>query len=149
MKKYKCDRNGTVINVETGKIVKQTIKNGYAQIRLGKNFYYVHRLVAMEYIPNPLNLPQVNHKNGIKTDNHIENLEWCSAQENITLAIKTGLTVNYGENNSNHILTNKQVLEIRAKFIPFKYTYKMLANEYGVSYQTIARILCNTMWKHL
>lgn len=71
-------------------------KTGYERLTLFKGRkvfkkYSVHRLVAMHFIPNPENKPQVNHKNGIKTDNRLENLEWVSKSENMIHAIKKGL----------------------------------------------------------
>ena len=68
---------------------------GYWRVRLIKNssykYFFVHRLVAEAFIPNPNNYATVNHINGIKTDNRIDNLEWCSLKENIQKAWETGL----------------------------------------------------------
>lgn len=67
---------------------------GYLYIQIGKgveNRRYIHRLVAELFIPNPDNLPQVNHKDGDKSNNHVENLEWVTAMENSIHATKFGL----------------------------------------------------------
>ena len=84
---YDVTESGIVVNTKTGKALHQyKSEYGYLRVALCENGkqkrVFVHRLVAMKYIPNPHNLPQVNHKNGIKTDNRVENLEWCTASEN-------------------------------------------------------------------
>lgn len=79
-----------------GKLLKIALmKNGYMslELRMGdtNKRHLIHRLIAESFISNPDNKPVVNHINGIKTDNRIENLEWCTQSENIRHAIDTGL----------------------------------------------------------
>lgn len=76
----------------------------------------VHRIVAQAFIPNPNNLPQINHLNGDKNDNRVENLEWCTASQNMFHCYKTKLRtpdVGVGEKHPSARLSNEQIVEIR------------------------------------
>lgn len=92
---YNITEDGQVINKHNGHVVKPQPNNkGYLRVSIGKKLMFVHRLVANKYIPNPDNKPQVNHKNCIKTDNRVENLEWVTNQENRDHMVKHGLVSN-------------------------------------------------------
>ncbi|MCB1711996.1 MAG: HNH endonuclease [Candidatus Riesia sp.] len=106
----------------------------------------MHRLVAQTWIPNPKNLATVNHRNGVKTDNRVENLEWLSHRDNIIHNHQIGMAANkQGENCGTHILKEHQVLKIRAD----KRTRAVIAKEYGVSWYTIQDIQLRRTWSHI
>lgn len=86
---YLIDENGNVYSTLSSKYIKAHLhRDGYLRIGLYNNGarkeFQVHRLVALTYIPNPQNLPQVNHKDENKLNNNVENLEWCTGQYNLT-----------------------------------------------------------------
>lgn len=85
---YQVSNLGNVRNIKTGRILSSGINNsGYINVSLCKNGeaknYMVHRLVASAFIPNPKNLPEINHKDHNRQNNCVDNLEWCTRQYNI------------------------------------------------------------------
>lgn len=94
-KDYGVNTKGEVISFRSNKKLRSKIDKGYERVTLSKNnkrkLFPVHRLVAIAFIPNPENKPCINHKNGVKTDNMVENLEWCTYSENTLHAYATGL----------------------------------------------------------
>lgn len=85
--RYSVSSFGRVRNDESGLVLRQHDRKGYKSVLLrngcgdGKRFS-VHRLVAMAFLGAPLDHKQVNHKDGCKTNNHVDNLEWCTGSQN-------------------------------------------------------------------
>jgi len=148
---------------------------GYPTVCLCKNnhtkYKRVHRIVAETFILNPLNLPCVNHKDGNKTNNNVDNLEWCTHSYNTKHALKNGLinaekrhkasqknikkaqkksrVLNIGETNPSAVLKENDILEIRNIYSNKKMSSKQLAKKYNVHITTIQRIISKKTWAHV
>lgn len=109
---------------------------------------YVHRIVAETFVPNPKNLPEVNHKDGNKQNNNSENLEWCTHKDNVHHGIRTGLTVNYGENSKNHVLTEKEVIKFR-RICRKGETISSISELFNKNNKTIRCAISGDSWKYL
>ena len=155
-KNYYISDEGEVKNINTGRILTPYITpQGYyrTNIRIeGKTkALFIHQAVAELFIPNPLNLPMVNHKDGIKTNNYASNLEWCDASYNTQHAIKYGLLKVNGEDNNISKLTEADVLYIRSHYIKYssEWGINALGKKFGVTGAQISRIVNRIDWKHI
>lgn len=138
-----------------GRTVKPSTSKGYQYAHLCKLSKYttisIHRLVALAFIPNPDNLPQVNHIDGNKQNNHVSNLEWVTEKENINHAWDNGLATNSGENNVLAKLTEDDVRFIRSNYNPAipEFGQKALAEKFGVKQPVISKVVHRKSWKHV
>lgn len=150
--RYSVNVHGEVFSHYFGKIKrKPTIDRlGYETIALTKDnkrvCSSVHRTVASCFIENPNKFKEVNHKDGDKLNNKLENLEWCSRKDNMKHAFKIGLINNLkGDKHPGAKLTEEQAIEI--KFSGKSTRYFIL--KYNLDKSTINKIKNGTNWKHL
>lgn len=148
-------KNGSIAWNKEKLLKLQLTHRGYQYVNLtiikDSKSFPIHRLVAMAFLPNPSNKPEVNHLNGVKTDNQISNLKWTTRQENMDHARKNGLFPkghNQGENHGKSTLKAEQVKEIRKKRDNGE-SVKSIAATYGVSSSRISSIVNYTTWKHI
>ena len=143
---YNITEQGEIINKHNNRKLKPQLNGkGYLRVIIGHKRYFVHRLVAQKYIPNPENKLQVNHKDGNKLNNHASNLEWVTNQENRNHAMDKGLHL-YGDKCSWAKLTNKDALFI---FQDNLHSITELATMFNVARTTIRDIKVGKTWKQL
>jgi hypothetical protein len=133
-------------------LLKPATERGYKRVHLTNNkkgrSIRVHRLVADAFIPNPLNLPYVNHKDADKSNNHATNLEWCTHDNNMKHAWALGLPkTHYGESHGMSRLTEHDVLNIRRLYSTGKTSYPKLSRQFGISISHAHRIVSKQIWK--
>lgn len=117
---------------------------GYLQVRLNRRNRYVHRLVALAFLAPKDGCDFVNHKDGDKTNNRVENLEWTTVQGNLIHKVRV-LGKGQGITHSKAILTESQVREIRIH----AGLHREVARKYGVSRTTVSLIKSGKSWAHL
>lgn len=153
---YEISNYGRLRNSITGKIRKNTFdKYGYVKIdiTLGNNNKHkkiaIHRAVAQLFIPNPENKPQVNHIDGNKSNNNVDNLEWVTAKENIFHSLNNSLQPT-GERCSFSKLSQKEVDYIRNNYKKRDKIFggKALAKKFNIDESIISEIINKKIWKY-
>jgi hypothetical protein len=152
--KYEASTLGKIRNAETKRELKfSEIRRGY---KIFKAYYKdgdkrnmtVHKAVATTFVPNPDNLPQLNHKNGNKADNRMENLEWCTCKQNIKHAFKEGLRKKTYTIEHRAKITEKMARRIKMG-LEMGLRQNELVDIYNVSKSTVEGMKNGSRWGHI
>lgn len=154
---YYVDDKGRVWSDRTKKYMAVSLdKDGYEKVCLTaidghRHRFSVHRLVLENFSPiDNMEKFQVNHIDGNKRNNNLNNLEWCTCKENIEHAIKMNLRADQkGENNPYHKITEEQVKEIIELLLSKKYTQLEISKMYGLSNDYAGNIKRGKLWSYL
>ncbi len=142
---YLVTKEGVIINKTNNRVLRPGVNSkGYLRVSIGGVRMFVHRLVAEQYVPNPENKPQVNHKDGNKLNNHYTNLEWVTNQENRDHTVRSNLQIS-GSKCPWAKLTEDDVLFIRKSSL----SNTQLAKMFNVQRGTIQNIKQYKRWKQL
>lgn len=142
---YFISKDGSIYNKKYNRYLKNyQSKEGYVIVNIKNKCYKLHRLLAIQFIGNPENKPFINHKNGIKNDNRLDNLEWVTAKENTRHAWDNNLckAVRYwkGKTGENHN-TSKAIIQmdLEGNFIARHIGIRNIAIKMNIKYQSIVR----------
>lgn len=153
-----CSIKGRFLTIRKRRVLKTRInERGYVKVSLqtkdGQKHFPIHRLLAKTFIPNPENKPMVNHINGNKLDNSLENLEWSTASENEKHAYDNGLKFGLkGSKNPNSILSENDVIYIKKRLNSGE-NVKSISEDFSVNFRNIYNIIYNIKkgrtWSHI
>lgn len=148
---------GNIKNIITKTIYKTCCnkRTGYICVcislgsRKDKKIFKLHKAVAETFLDNPDNLPEVNHKDGNKLNNSVDNLEWCTPSYNIQHAYDNKLKIALKhEKHSQSKLTTEEIIYIRQNYIPKNKEFgsRALAKKFSISHTQILKIVKNKNW---
>jgi hypothetical protein len=138
--KYHISSLGRVYSTITGKMIKTSVNSRpyeYASLRHPHKTYPVHRLVALTFIPNPNNYPEINHKDLNKHNNKVSNLEWCTRRQNVTHAMICGVLNKY---NRYYILSEDDKTEI-IKLSGWNLAPRKISTQLEINYNIVYNFL--------
>jgi len=149
---YQINILGKVYSLLSNVVLKEYLDiYGYHTVNLYKGIKKrnskIHRLVMLTF-EGPSNL-QVNHINGIKTDNRLENLEYCTDKENKIHAAALGLINMTGENNIGAVLSEVSVRKIKSLLAEGKKSQKEIGAMFGIGFKAVSKIKLGQRWKHV
>lgn len=151
--KYEVSTFGRVRHIKNGIRKAYHDAAGYARISCSKNgrvsYFKIHQAVAIAFIHNPFGKKNINHKDGVKSNNRLDNLEWCTHQENDLHAKNNGLLrPPLGERCHQAKLNTASVLKIK-ELIRCGVSNTKIALMFSVQKEAVRRIKVGRTWKHI